>query len=437
MSVNSNEEKKIALSYECLAMARDVLVMNMRFLDVALLKLPFEAKKGLRGMATDGKKFYFDPDFVLNAYRIDKNIIARTYLHSLLHEIFCHRLEYEGKRQHLYDLACDITIENIIMDLEVSAVTLKDDNLRRERLRGLKKNLGQLTAKKIYKHFLIYGIAADDDREYSEFFTRDSHIYFTEPETLEISENEWKKLAQKVKTDIHSFSKTTGNSESLLENLTEAAKEKVDYTDILKRFVTMGESTTINDEEFDYIYYTYGMNTYGNVPLIEPLEYKDVQKIKDFAIVLDTSASCNGDTLKTFLRHTYNIMKSTDNFFSSVNVHIIQSDNDIRSDTKITSAEDFEAFIKTGNLNGFGGTDFRPAFNYIDSLIEKGEFTDFKGMIYFTDGFGIYPELAPKYDTMFVYLNDGTRKIEAPWWVIKVELLKEDIDEYKTGEGIY
>ena len=46
----------------------------------------------------------------------------------------------------------------------------------------------------------------------------------------------------------------------------------------------MGEELKVNDEEFDYIYYTYGLEHYGNMPLIEPLEFKDEKRVRDFAI---------------------------------------------------------------------------------------------------------------------------------------------------------
>lgn len=56
----------------------------------------------------------------------------------------------------------------------------------------------------------------------------------------------------------------------------------------------MNEDMQVNDDEFDYIYYTYGLAAYGNMPLVEPLEYKDAKKIKEFVIAIDTSASCRG-----------------------------------------------------------------------------------------------------------------------------------------------
>lgn len=61
----------------------------------------------------------------------------------------------------------------------------------------------------------------------------------------------------------------------------------------------------LNDDEFDYIFYTYGMNLYGNIPLIEPLEYKDVKQIKEFVIAIDTSGSTSGALVQTFVKkHT-------------------------------------------------------------------------------------------------------------------------------------
>ena len=65
--------------------------------------------------------------------------------------------------------------------------------------------------------------------------------------------------------------------------------------------MVMGESVQMNDDEFDYIYYTYGLERYGNMPLVEPLEYKDSKKVREFVIAIDTSASCRGALVKSFL----------------------------------------------------------------------------------------------------------------------------------------
>ena len=183
----------------------------------------------------------------------------------------------------------------------------------------------------------------------------------------------------------------------------------------------------INDDEFDYIYYTYGLELYRNMPLIEPLEYKDVKRIREFVIAIDTSGSVSGELVQKFVQKTYNILKSTESFFSKINLHIIQCDADIQQDVRITSREEFDEYLKSMKIHGLGGTDFRPVFQYVDKLIEQKEFTNLKGLIYFTDGFGVFPERQPQYQTAFVYINDGYENPEVPVWAIKLVLESEDI----------
>ena len=72
----------------------------------------------------------------------------------------------------------------------------------------------------------------------------------------------------------------------------------------------------MNDEEFDYVYYTYGLRLYENMPLIEPLEYKEVKRIREFVIAVDTSGSTSGDLVQKFLQKTYNILKTSESYFS-------------------------------------------------------------------------------------------------------------------------
>ena len=82
----------------------------------------------------------------------------------------------------------------------------------------------------------------------------------------------------------------------------------------------------VSDDEFDYVYYTYGLKLYGNLPLIEPLEYREEKRIREFVIVIDTSGSVYGEIVKRFIDTTFDILKSTEAFFERIHVRIIQSD---------------------------------------------------------------------------------------------------------------
>jgi predicted metal-dependent peptidase len=241
-------------------------------------------------------------------------------------------------------------------------------------------------------------------------------------------QSEWQDVSQHAKTDLETFSKEQGfGAGSLLLNLKETLRDKYDYSAFLKKFAVLGEEMHINDDEFDYIYYTYGLKLYDNMPLIEPLEYRENKRIREFVIAIDTSGSCQGTTVERFLRRTYSILKSTESYFERVNIHIIQCDEKIQRDVKITSEDEFERYMEDVELSGFGGTDFRPVFEYVDGLIRRHEFQDLKGLIYFTDGQGTFPERMPDYETAFVFLEEGFTIPEVPTWAIRLVLQEEDI----------
>ena len=103
---------------------------------------------------------------------------------------------------------------------------------------------------------------------------------------------------------------------------------------------------------------------------------------------------------------------------------------------KITSREELQDYMDSLELYGDGGTDFRPAFAYVEELMEKREFENLKGLVYFTDGYGIFPAKMPPYDTAFVFMKDDYRDVDVPPWAIKLipdtQALerKEDYYEY-------
>ena len=238
----------------------------------------------------------------------------------------------------------------------------------------------------------------------------------------------WKDIAKRVEVDLETFSKSVGDeAEAFSQNVKAVNREKYDYTTFLKKFARLGETLKLNEDEFDYIYYTYGLKVYKKVPLIEPLEYKDVNKIKEFVIAIDTSGSVSGEVAQTFVKKTYNILKSTENFFTRINLHIIQCDAQIQEDVKITNQVEFDHYIENMKLLGLGGTDFRPVFTYVDQLIKDKEFTHLKGLIYFTDGWGEFPKKNPNYDVAFVYIEDDYTNPDVPPWAMKIILQNDEI----------
>jgi len=426
--METDKNKISALAREVLSLARDELLVHLRFLDMALASLTWQEAYETGGVATDGTICYYDPVFLLKKYKEEPKWVARCYLHTLLHCVFAHGFQYDKLESADWDLAIDIAVENVIIEMKLPGVTLKTDEEAWDKLRVLKEDAGKLTAERLYRYFIHNPMTNVRREELQTFFVKDLHHRFRAMEKLQISLEQWKKITERVKADLKSFTKSRPGSKVLEENLEETTREKYDYGAILQKFAVRGEDITVNDEEFDYIYYNYGLEHYGNLPLIEPLEYKESNKVREFVIALDTSASCRGEIVRQFLRKTYSLLKSSENFFHKVNIHIIQCDNQVQNDTKVTNDEDFEKFMKYGKLNGFGATDFRPVFEHVEELKGRGEFENLKGLIYFTDGYGIYPERMPDYDVIFAFLEEDENRGEVPPWSLKVILEPEELE---------
>lgn len=201
------------------------------------------------------------------------------------------------------------------------------------------------------------------------------------------------------------------------QRLIPASGHRGDYRAILKSFSVLREDPGLNQEEFQYSWYLYGMEHYDNMPLIEPLEYREERKIEELVIVIDTSGSCEKELVRVFLEETKGILEQEDLFFRNFCLHILQCDNQLQRDDKITSVRDFERYLEELTITGGGGTDFTPAFQKVEELKRAGEFQNLRGMLYFTDGSGIYPKQEPDYQVYFVLLKGHYDTIDTPDWV--------------------
>ena len=443
--MNCNKEEQMEkLAVQILQYARNELLVALRFMDLALCKLTYQAADVAR-TETDGKHLYFAPQYIFQLYREGGYTLNHTYLHSVFHCVFYHPFIDPGVDQPLWDLACDIAVESIIRELNVKQLETAMDAARAVELDALQKTYGKLTAERLYKSFLKKPLSKKEQERLQEIFQVDEHmVWYMEKESGQDGGGDqdsqdqgsggedlypsWEEISERIKVDLETASQEWGKrSSSLMQNVQEVNRERYDYSGFLRKFAVLGEAMQINDDEFDYIFYTYGLSLYRNIPLIEPLEYKDVKRIREFVIAIDTSGSVKGELVQTFVQKTYNILKSTESFFSKINLHIIQCDADIQEDVKITCQEEFDAYLKTMTIKGLGGTDFRPVFRYVDELIHKGEFVNLRGLIYFTDGYGTFPERKPEYETAFLFVGDAFNNPDVPPWAIKLVLQKDEI----------
>lgn len=450
------QEEKIKtekVAAEIIQMSKNKLLVNMRFMDMALNQFRMSPRPDLTPFsACDGDVYVYDPVHILKAYMLDENLPIRNFLHSVLHCVFKHFYVNTLVDQTMWDLACDIAVESAINDLELSFLNITKAKEQVQFFDLFKNKVKTVSAEKIYRYFLDEKLSEHLVEKLSLLFKGDDHVlwYLTETQkkkmNLYAGHGEavkplsnmllllqgWADIALRMQTELEVFMLQGKGAGLLTQNLREVNRERYDYSEFLKKFAVRAEMMKLNPDEFDYNFYTYGFALYENMPLIEPLEYREVKRIREFVIAIDTSGSTSGSLVQTFVQKTYNILKSTESFFSKINLHIIQCDAEIQEDVKITTQQEFDAYLKQMQLHGLGGTDFRPVFAYVNHLVEKKEFDNLKGLIYFTDGYGSFPQKMPPYDTAFVFVEDEqnpstSNNYEVPSWAMKLVLRKEEL----------
>ena len=219
----------------------------------------------------------------------------------------------------------------------------------------------------------------------------------------------------------------------MLEQLRVEGRERHDYRAFLQRFASLGEELGVDPDAFDYGYYAYGLRLYGDLPLIEPLETREVRRIRDLVVAIDTSMSTSGELVRRFLSYTYSILQETESFFRSFRLRILQCDDQLRSDRAIGSAEELRAYMDQFQLIGQSATDFRPVFRRVEELQRQGELRDLRGLLYFTDGLGIYPSRRPPFETAFVMLSGQDFPERVPPWAIRVLLDEDELSVLEAG----
>lgn len=415
-------EKAVLIGIEILQNCRNELYSYFPFLDAAFASVDYRFSRQVTTIGTDGESFVFTPEFLLREYQGSPIRIKRGYLHMLLHCLYLHLFQVQAfpdKRR--WNLACDMAVEQIIEREQISAFMLPYDDVRAHTFYQMGEKVH--SAQELYrmlerKHF------SEPEEVLQKSFAFDEHeLWYQQNDPLKIAKtvSKWKSIQNFTGQNKHSKRQRRGTQWGNEEEEVQLVhKSRYDYRKFLKKFSHPREEVELDMESFDYIFYNYGMEYYGNLPLIEPLEYKEVNRLEELVIAIDTSSSCTKETVQQFLAETYEILSHRENFFRKMKVYLIQCDSCVQEVKVIRSEEEWKAYSNTVKILGRGGTDFRPVFRYIEEQKEKREIQQLKALIYFTDGDGIYPRCKPDYETAFVFLEQSEKMELVPPWAIRL-----------------
>ena len=192
-----------------------------------------------------------------------------------------------------------------------------------------------------------------------------------------------------------------GNDSGNNVEIMQAADDKgISYRELINKLVVEKEISKELVDSIDVMMYTYGLELYSDVPLVEPNEVNEIKHLDNIIIAIDTSGSCGGYVAQRFIRETYNLFNEIRDSFEIESIHLIQCDTDIQ-DEKIFTSVDELPLDEEMNMKGFGGTSFIPVFERADEL-QKKDNKSIEAVIYFTDGYGEFPDKEPDYPVYLV-----------------------------------
>lgn len=472
--MQQQKQKLEILGKRILNASRTELLLAMPFLAAPLSALSYEMDLSTATIGTDAYAIRFNPQYLFRLYTENPARLNRAYLHILLHCLFGHMFAAprfpDGA---LWNVCCDIAVEQVLDTMESEVTRRVTSDFRQQVYAGLREKIGTLTAEKLYAFFDAAGdadalsagdadaLSAGDAHEGSvpgdmpdftdyrvmdkiaaEFF-EDDHGFWErmwEDETKNKQEDEstpvpqmpmppallrrvkeqWERDAKRVKSELDLLSKkASGEAGSLSWTLAALYGKRTDYKAWLGKLAVMREEARPDPENFDMGMYQYGLLLYGNLPLIEELELREAKKIDELVIAIDTSASCAREQVQKFLNETASLLKQQETFFHRVDVRILECDEHVQNELCLTDVSEMERYAKEFTVKGGFGTDFRPVFSHIASLRARGELCTLRGLLYFTDGYGIYPKDAPPYETAFVFdtASDFDDRNVPPWAV--------------------
>lgn len=443
---------------------RTELYLSMRFMGPALGSLGFKMDLSTRTVGTDAAFIRFNPTYLLHTYIERPELLNRVYMHMLMNCLFRHMFSAkEHEDSELWDLCCDIAVESVVDSMEYPSILRVTSDFRQQWYEKLTAELKVLTAEKLYHYFIlrkrdpyleeslrqefamcdhsfwerIQPPEDEDDKNPKTPMENESNESDSEQQpagekqqdttpmgSMDPKEEEWKENAKRIESDMETYAKDAAEDAGKLAWMLQMQnRERKSYKEYLKKFAVVREEVSVDMDSFDYGFYMYGLQMYGNMPLIEENEYREAKKVEELVIAIDTSASCKDKLVQQFINETGAILKQQESFFHKVNLRIIECDNQIQRDVCITNLDEMNAYADGFHVEGGYGTDFRPVFDYVETLRKRGELKQLKGLMYFTDGFGEYPKKPTDYETVFVFYGDEEREErKVPDWAVKLYL---------------
>lgn len=325
---------------------------------------------------------------------LEQDEITFVIAHEVMHAALGHLLRLEGRDIKTWNIATDITVNNLLID------TLKEsDEKYMKEPEGILKSdkYYGMSSEEIYEKLVKRQKNKNkkDGGKNKDYTGKrlDDHKH-TDKNKLSGNQirsikREWKQKISAASQMAKSQGKLPGSLKRLVDSLIE--EPKVNWKELLQKYVQ-------REIPFDFSYSRPSKRS-ASVGTYMP---HTVRESVDIVVGVDTSGSISDEDYKQFISEMIGIAHS----HANVNMKVLFVDADVQNTVDIRT--DHENTLMKMPREGYGGTDMRVIFKYINENIPNC-----RTVVILTDGFTPFPEYE-EVNTIWTITSDGINENAFP-----------------------
>lgn len=374
--------------------SRVSMLLKYPFWGPLAARLKLEEVEWCKTIATDGRKFYYNPEFVS---KLSDGEMIFGFAHELGHIIFEHMTRRGDKEPQVWNMAGDYIINNMLIREGVGTQITTVPILADRKYEGM-------TADEVYDDLMENAVKIqlpfdehlDMDGEGDE--EGDGNDGTGKPKFKKLSEEEKKALRDEWKEAVIQSAKnagagnTPGDIKRLVQDITAPVMDLRDLLRIQFSGSVKSDYTWMRPNRKAW-------HTGAVMPGQLPGEELDI------VVALDASGSIGNEMISDFL----GMIQGALDQFTSYKVRIITFDTDTYNEDTFTSDDGRD--MSEYNIQGGGGTDFDCVWHWMtNNDVQPHQ------LVMFTDGYPYGSWGDPDYcDTLFVI--HGSKDITAPFGI--------------------
>jgi predicted metal-dependent peptidase len=396
-----------------LAAARTRLIMERPFLGALVMHLPLKVgDEGIKTTGTDAKAFYFNPAFV------DHLSLAQTQFilaHEALHCAMGHPHRRNHRVKRRWDVACDHAVNLILIEEGLKPPLhgiLADQNYMTLSAEEIYPLIPEDTPEESFDQHLFdsdneQGASPDENQRQDDPEAGNSGGQGKEGQSEaeeqqgsgsqasqkpnEMSPAEREELAEQWKNRLAAAAQAARQagklSQSMMRWVDGLLAPSLPWRALLARFFA------INQRD-DYSWRRPSRRE--GAAILPRLSSEGLEVIA----AIDTSGSISDEELREFVSELDALKGQV-----RAKVTLLACDNHI-ADAAPWEYEAWDAMQLPNDIEGGGGTDFRPVFDWVEAESRSPNL-----LVYFTDAEGDFPKVPPNYPVVWLVKGKGS----VPW----------------------